>query len=160
MKKFKAVVTTSEQPVHEEISESQQRKLDQQKKKLEAEIAAKKEAERIAKQKEDERKVAEEKRVEEEYRRRTEEMFKNLSKAQELIAKDKKPVTKFEDVMMEEEKKTKADQNKQDRIDAKRRALNGPQMTFDYAGKTNSQPIAAIPTAAAFDAQMKKASKK
>lgn len=112
MKKFKAVVTTSEQPVHEEISESQQRKLDQQKKKLEAEIAAKKEAERIVKQKEDERKIAEDKRVEEEYRRRTEEMFKNLSKAQELTAKDKKPVTKFEDVMMEEEKKTKADQNK------------------------------------------------
>jgi len=28
--------------------------------------------------------------------------------------------------MMEEEKKTKAEQNKQDRIDAKRRAMNGP----------------------------------
>ncbi len=81
MKKFKAVVTPSEQPVHEEISESQQRKLDQQKKKLEAEIAAKKEAERLAKQKEDERKIAEQKKIEEEYRRRTEEMFKNLSKA-------------------------------------------------------------------------------
>jgi len=81
MKKFKAVVTTSEQPVHEEISESQQRKLDQQKKKMEAEIAAKKEAERLAKQKEDERKIAEQKKIEEEYRRRTEEMFKNLSKA-------------------------------------------------------------------------------
>ena len=112
MKKFKAVVTTSEQPVHEEISESQQRKLDQQKKKLEAEIAAKKEAERLAKQKEDERKIAQDKKVEEEYRRRTEEMFKNLSKAHDIVAKDKKPVTKFEDVMMEEEKKTKADQNK------------------------------------------------
>jgi hypothetical protein len=33
-------------------------------------------------------------------------------------------------------------------------------MTFDYAGKTSGQPITAIPSAAAFDAQMKKASKK
>jgi len=48
---------------------------------LEAEIAAKKEAERLAKQREDERKIAEQRQIEEEYRRRTEEMFKNLSKA-------------------------------------------------------------------------------
>lgn len=33
-------------------------------------------------------------------------------------------------------------------------------MTFDYAGKTSGQPTTAIPSAAAFDAQMKKASKK
>ena len=67
MKEFKAVVTSNEQSVNEGISESQKRKLDELKRKIEARIEGKKKTERHAKQKEGEFKNVEQKKIEKKF---------------------------------------------------------------------------------------------